>query len=487
MDIPIVSSAANHLPLPTNEHREASSRFSSSLPIPPFKTGLVGTVRNDNVMAIDKMRRNAPSVTSHPSVIDNGTDTPNTVDFHKMVQCVGQNTESSVQQEARLLSQPNFFDRDLFSPDVSEISAPSAEDCRENVIHSSAVKGIVNDFLSPGKLQDLTNIPTALLAQSSSVTHLTARSSHELARIAGIYTPGASAMAEHSFESLSRDIALGLHSLNTSFPMNDNIICDNKNQHYYGDFNYYDKSGMIYPEVQGLPQYIQLENVRNLEARPSYQTIGGSKSMDCSANITHNDNMKNLVNTNTHNGLMAQSFTADEQFSPLEPTITSMNMNETSTTHSNTPKKKSRKRARSLSNDSVDMDDHADDAQNQTKSTQSSTSSNQTSQSFRCQMQDCGKYILWRPRHGKNRLLDHVRLHWAKPLKQCQLCNFKALSYRRIHHHHTKTHEGIPFNGTISKETKEDMKELYAWYKECFPDDPLWLNRASNRKRASKL
>ncbi|KAJ1364016.1 hypothetical protein KIN20_023998 [Parelaphostrongylus tenuis] len=107
----------------------------------------------------------------------------------------------------------------------------------------------------------------------------------------------------------------------------------------------------------------------------------------------------------------------------------------------------------------------------------STAKSKSKKQIFHCHMPNCGKDIMWRPRYGKNRLVDHVRIHWAKEVKQCKLCGFKASSYRKIHHHHRRSHRTMPYVGAVSTETKEDLDELLIYWKQCFPDlpcSPIW-------------
>ncbi|EYC11584.1 hypothetical protein Y032_0050g1989 [Ancylostoma ceylanicum] len=99
-------------------------------------------------------------------------------------------------------------------------------------------------------------------------------------------------------------------------------------------------------------------------------------------------------------------------------------------------------------------------------------------QSYTCQFPYCNTTLLWRPRYGKNRLVDHVRLHWGKEVKQCKLCDFKAACFRKIRHHHQMLHSDVAYQGSLSIETKEDIKELVELWKKCFPNSTYnlgWL------------
>ncbi|KAK6727257.1 hypothetical protein RB195_005144 [Necator americanus] len=89
---------------------------------------------------------------------------------------------------------------------------------------------------------------------------------------------------------------------------------------------------------------------------------------------------------------------------------------------------------------------------------------------FRCHIPLCEKELLWRRRYGKNRLVDHVRTHWGKAVKQCKLCDFKASNFRKVHNHHSMVHSDQPYSGALSNETKEDLDELLELWKRCFPD-----------------
>ncbi|EYC33451.1 hypothetical protein Y032_0002g810 [Ancylostoma ceylanicum] len=88
---------------------------------------------------------------------------------------------------------------------------------------------------------------------------------------------------------------------------------------------------------------------------------------------------------------------------------------------------------------------------------------------FHCQIPLCQKTLSWRPRYGKNRLVDHVRTHWGRAVKQCKLCDYKAPNFRQVHHHHTQMHPNQPYLGALSIETKEDLEELLDLWKQCFP------------------
>ncbi|EYC11579.1 hypothetical protein Y032_0050g1988 [Ancylostoma ceylanicum] len=107
-------------------------------------------------------------------------------------------------------------------------------------------------------------------------------------------------------------------------------------------------------------------------------------------------------------------------------------------------------------------------------------------QSFTCQFPECKATLVWRPRYGKNRLVDHVRVHWGKEVKQCKICGFKTTSFRNVRHHHKMLHPNVSYQGSLSIETKEDIKELLELWKKCFPDD-TWnigglLNKLQDRE-----
>ncbi|RCN53165.1 hypothetical protein ANCCAN_00719 [Ancylostoma caninum] len=88
---------------------------------------------------------------------------------------------------------------------------------------------------------------------------------------------------------------------------------------------------------------------------------------------------------------------------------------------------------------------------------------------FECKYPGCTAKMSWRPRYGKNRLVDHVRVHWGKQVKQCGYCGYVATHQRKVHTHHRRFHSGMDFTGAISLETKEDMDELVELWKQCFP------------------
>ncbi|ETN82882.1 hypothetical protein NECAME_07716 [Necator americanus] len=90
----------------------------------------------------------------------------------------------------------------------------------------------------------------------------------------------------------------------------------------------------------------------------------------------------------------------------------------------------------------------------------------------------CLVKISWRPRYGKNRLVDHVRLHWGKKVKKCNLCDYAAPHWRKVQLHHKRFHSDVKFTGVRSLETREDMEELMALWKQCFPDGRLGTSEA---------
>ncbi|KJH48398.1 hypothetical protein DICVIV_05513 [Dictyocaulus viviparus] len=90
-------------------------------------------------------------------------------------------------------------------------------------------------------------------------------------------------------------------------------------------------------------------------------------------------------------------------------------------------------------------------------------------QLFHCHIPGCGKSICWRPRYGKSRLVDHVRIHFGKAVKKCKLCDFKAISNRKINHHHKSAHSGDPYRGALSLESLKDANDILLLWEQCFP------------------
>ncbi|CAJ0592466.1 unnamed protein product [Cylicocyclus nassatus] len=88
---------------------------------------------------------------------------------------------------------------------------------------------------------------------------------------------------------------------------------------------------------------------------------------------------------------------------------------------------------------------------------------------FACMYSGCGAKVAWRPHYGKNRLVDHVRIHWGKKVKKCRLCDYVASHQRKVIYHHKSVHKDKSYEGTLSLETKEDMEELLSLWKQCFP------------------
>ncbi|KAK6727261.1 hypothetical protein RB195_005146 [Necator americanus] len=94
---------------------------------------------------------------------------------------------------------------------------------------------------------------------------------------------------------------------------------------------------------------------------------------------------------------------------------------------------------------------------------------------FECQIAGCGSRLVLRKGYSKNRLIDHVRIHWGKLVKRCKLCDYTATHVRKIYCHHKYSHKGTAFEGAISMETMDDLKELLDLWKYCFP---AWWNCA---------
>ncbi|KAK6727262.1 hypothetical protein RB195_005147 [Necator americanus] len=113
-----------------------------------------------------------------------------------------------------------------------------------------------------------------------------------------------------------------------------------------------------------------------------------------------------------------------------------------------------------------------------TKRNCSVSSRPQNERIFQCKFPFCLVKISWRPRYGKNRLVDHVRLHWGKKVKKCNLCDYAAPHWRKVQLHHKRFHSDVKFTGVRSLETREDMEELMALWKQCFPDGRLGTSEA---------
>ncbi|RCN34567.1 hypothetical protein ANCCAN_19591 [Ancylostoma caninum] len=99
----------------------------------------------------------------------------------------------------------------------------------------------------------------------------------------------------------------------------------------------------------------------------------------------------------------------------------------------------------------------------------SSTEVEERTKSFECQMKGCGQKIQWRPRYGKDRILNHVRTHWGKPTKKCKLCDFKATHARKVLSHHKVAHASEKYEMAEPLERKEDLEQLELLWRECFP------------------
>ncbi|RCN30194.1 hypothetical protein ANCCAN_24039 [Ancylostoma caninum] len=84
-------------------------------------------------------------------------------------------------------------------------------------------------------------------------------------------------------------------------------------------------------------------------------------------------------------------------------------------------------------------------------------------------LEGCGQKIQWRPRYGKDRILNHVRTHWGKPTKKCKLCDFKATHARKVLSHHKVAHASEKYEMAESLERKEDLEQLELLWRECFP------------------
>ncbi|RCN30193.1 hypothetical protein ANCCAN_24037 [Ancylostoma caninum] len=95
------------------------------------------------------------------------------------------------------------------------------------------------------------------------------------------------------------------------------------------------------------------------------------------------------------------------------------------------------------------------------------------SPAYYLQFQSCAAKMTWKPRYGKNRLVEHVRIHWGKDVKKCNICSFSAPCWRKVYFHHKRIHGDVEFSGVVSLETKEDMVELMELWRKCFPDAVL--------------
>ncbi|KIH55899.1 hypothetical protein ANCDUO_13932 [Ancylostoma duodenale] len=71
---------------------------------------------------------------------------------------------------------------------------------------------------------------------------------------------------------------------------------------------------------------------------------------------------------------------------------------------------------------------------------------------FECKFPGCVAKMTWKPRYGKNRLVEHVRNHWSKNVKKCNICSFSAPCWRKVYFHHKRIHGDVEFNGVVSLE-----------------------------------
>ncbi|KIH56272.1 hypothetical protein ANCDUO_13548 [Ancylostoma duodenale] len=136
--------------------------------------------------------------------------------------------------------------------------------------------------------------------------------------------------------------------------------------------------------------------------------------------------------------------------------------------------RRSRKRARPCSSgcqqsDGDGIEIGTESATESTNRRTSLPSGKEPERVFECKYPGCTAKMSWRPRYGKNRLVDHVRVHWGKQVKQCSFCGYVATHQRKVHTHHRRFHSGVEFTGAVSLETKEDMDELVELWKQCFP------------------
>ncbi|KAK6726892.1 hypothetical protein RB195_004906 [Necator americanus] len=155
--------------------------------------------------------------------------------------------------------------------------------------------------------------------------------------------------------------------------------------------------------------------------------------------------------------------------------------------------KSSRKRARRSSSQSQQSPPEEERSENAVEATGQkctllSRKQEPTGKIFECKYPGCTSKVSWRPRYGKNRLVDHVRVHWGKEVKKCSLCTYVASHQKKVLNHHRRYHKGVKFTGVVSLETNEDMEELVNLWKQCFPGatlkefrDPQWAGTQCGR------
>ncbi|KAJ1370167.1 hypothetical protein KIN20_031837 [Parelaphostrongylus tenuis] len=91
---------------------------------------------------------------------------------------------------------------------------------------------------------------------------------------------------------------------------------------------------------------------------------------------------------------------------------------------------------------------------------------------YQCKVEGCNQQIRLRYGYGKQRLVEHVRTHWRKPVKKCKLCTFRASHVYKVYYHHRHKHKGSEFCQPESLETNEDRNELVQMWKQCFDVPP---------------
>ncbi|EYC44761.1 hypothetical protein Y032_0450g1672, partial [Ancylostoma ceylanicum] len=141
---------------------------------------------------------------------------------------------------------------------------------------------------------------------------------------------------------------------------------------------------------------------------------------------------------------------------------------------SNTPKRKrlsssNESRAEKKDGEGKILEHRSDAAEHKNSSTKA-----EDAQLFECQMKGCGQKIHWRPRYGKDRILNHVRTHWGKLTKKCKLCDYKATHAHKVLSHHKVAHPSEKYGMADSLETKEDLEQLELLWRKCFPS---WYSR----------
>lgn len=297
-------------------------------------------------------------------------------------------------------------------------------------------------------------------------------------------------VADVSFRSFSCEVVQSLQSLNsvTETDLNKTMACHDCDERNSGDVHLCGNDGEVALNVDKAPSSATLGQPTSEEDNSYHlyeaKSMAVKKNNESSKVFSNSESSSSIQRTQgnvkhyeiTSGGLERYIHENSAAEAKILKDFRSQDVEDSPKPHERSSRSR-RKRARSQDSEEVDEATEAVKQESGQNHRENPSTVNDVIKVFHCHMKGCGRDLTWRPRYGKNRLVEHVRTHWPNLVKCCKICDFKASSVKKVIYHHKCTHRDVPYTGAKSLETKKDMEQLVDLWKECFPDARARLSR----------